>query len=606
MSLIEFDNVSFGYPDKDLYDSISFTIEPGDHTVLIGSNGSGKSTLLKLMMTEEKYTYEGAIHRAPHLSIGYVSQFIEHEMTDIRVFDFLAEPFVAKQRESDELAAKMGEAEDPEPLYAQFQAILDWMEAKDGYNYEVNIRKQLAAAGLADIEGNSMREISGGEFKLLYIMKSMLLKPQLLIMDEPDVFLDFENLIGLTKLINSYDGTILAVTHSRLLLSQCFDQIFHIENQQLQDYAGTFTEYSRWLLENRIDLFERALDYSNYIDAQQKLVEKLRKSAEFTSDPKKGRQLQARKKLVERMRNLRGEDPFLEHHEYEFALPEVSPQAEAAAQAASEMSADEAGWQASSAPENVSEPTASAISDGIIEVASEATASNATPAATSASPVGTTESEVSAEANLILAVENYSLAYDDKVLLQEVSFEVRRGDRIALVGANGTGKSSLLRDIYGMLQAHGLGDETSFFRQIVENDGSEKLSGGERNLRQLREICDSGCSILLLDEPTSHLDCYAQAALEKALQAYRGTIIMVSHDFFTVTGCADRILLLENGTIRETSGRAYRKSIYRQYFDSDVFEAERQRLETEEKVKALIRKSKFDEARALLGMNANN
>ena len=528
MSLIEFNNVSFGYPDKDLYDSISFTIEPGDHTVLIGSNGSGKSTLLRLMMTEEKYTYEGTIRRTPHLSIGYVSQFIEHEMTDVRVFDFLAEPFVAKQQKSDELAAKMGEAEDPEPLYAQFQAILDWMEAKDGYNYEVNIRKQLAAAGLADIEGNSMREISGGEFKLLYIMKSMLLKPQLLIMDEPDVFLDFENLIGLTKLINSYDGTILAVTHSRLLLSQCFDQILHIENQQLQDYAGTFAEYSRWLLENRIDLFERARDYSNYIDAQQKLVEKLRKSAEFTSDPKKGRQLQARKKLVERMRNLRGEDPFLEHHEYEFALPEVS-----------------------------------------------------------------------AEANRILAVEDYSLAYDDKVLLQDVSFEVRRGDRIALVGANGTGKSSLLRDIYGMLQERGLGNETSFFRQIVENDSAEKLSGGERNLRQLREICDSGCSILLLDEPTSHLDCYAQAALEKALQAYRGTIIMVSHDFFTVTGCADRILLLEKGTIRETSGRAYRKSIYRQYFDSDVFEAERQRLETEEKVKALIRKGKFDDARAL-------
>ncbi len=530
MSLIEFDNVSFGYPDKDLYDNISFTIEPGDHTVLIGSNGTGKSTLLRLMMTEEKYTYEGTIRRADHLQIGYVSQFIEHEMTDTRVFDFLAEPFEMKQRESDELAAKMGEAEDPEPLYERFQQILDWQEAKDGYNYEVNIRKQLAAAGLSDIEDNSMCEISGGEFKLLYIIKSMLLKPQLLIMDEPDVFLDFENLIGLTKLINNYNGALLAVTHSRLLLSQCFDQILHIENRQLQDYSGNFAEYDRWLLENRIDLFERALDYSNYIDAQQKLVEKLRKSAEFTSDPKKGRQLQARKKLVERMRNLRGADPFLEHHEYEFALPEVS-----------------------------------------------------------------------AEADFLLAVDNYCLSYDDRILLQDVNFSILRGDRIALVGANGTGKSSLLRDIYHMLQDRGLDSQTAFFRQIVESEGTENLSGGEQNLRQLREICESDCSILLLDEPTSHLDCYAQTALEKALQAYRGTIIMVSHDFFTVTNCADRILILENGTLRETSGRAYRKSIYRQYFGSDIFETERRRLETEAKIHSLIRKNRFDEARMLLG-----
>lgn len=535
MSLIKFDNVSFGYPDKDLYDNISFAIESGDHTVLIGSNGTGKSTMLRLMMNEEKYTYEGTIHHDTHLQIGYVSQFIEHEMTDIKVFDFLAEPFEVRQQESNELATKMGEVENPEPLYEKFQQILDWMEAKDGYNYDVNIRKQLAAAGLSDIENNSMRQISGGEFKLLYIIKSMLMKPQLLIMDEPDVFLDFENLIGLTELINSYDGALLTVTHSRLLLSQCFDQILHIENRQLQEYSGNFVEYSRWLLENRIDLFERARDYSNYIDAQQKLVEKLRKSAEFTSDPKKGRQLQARKKLVERMRNLRGEDPFLEHHEYEFKFPEVSE-----------------------------------------------------------------------EPNLVLNVNQYSLAYNDNALLRDVSFDVRRGDRIALVGANGTGKSSLLRDIYGMLQDRGLDNQTAFFRQIVESKSTETLSGGEQNLKQLREICESGCSILLLDEPTSHLDCYAQAALEKALQAYHGTVIMVSHDFFTVTSCADRILLLENGTLRETSGRAYRKSIYRQYFGSDIFEAERRRLETETKVKSLIRKNKYDEARALLGLSVRS
>lgn len=536
MSLIEFDKVSFGYPEKDLYDEISFTIEEGDHTALIGSNGTGKSTLIKLMMNEENYTYEGLIRRVPELTIGYVSQFVEQDASDTTVFEFLSEPFREMLQQSDALTQQMGKAENPESLYEEFQKLMEQLDAVDGYNYESNIRKQLAIAGLSEIEENPLSAISGGEYKLLCILRSMLLQPKLLIMDEPDVFLDFENIIGLIRLINQYKGTILTITHSRLLLNQCFDRILHIENRQLQDYCGSFSDYNRWLLETRVEVFETAQDFDDYIQVQRNLVEKLRKSAEFTSDPKKGRQLQARKKLVERMKRLRGDDPFLEVHNEAFHLPDVQDKSRGYA-------ADET----------------------------------------------------------ILSLENYSLSYH-RVLLENVSFTVKGGEKIAIVGANGTGKSSMLRDIYQKLISGPYGEQVGYFQQITENNPLQKLSGGERNKQQLQQIGDSGASILLLDEPTSHLDCYAQIALEKALRSYRGTLLLVSHDFFTVTQCTDRILILENGTLREMSGRAYRKSIYRKYFDSDIFERERKRIETEEKVTSLIRKKRFNDAKEILGI----
>lgn len=530
MSLIQFDHISFGYPEKELYQDISFDLEIGDHAVLIGSNGCGKSSLVQLLLHEEEYTYEGLIRRSGDFRTGYVGQFVEHETKSDSVFDFLARDFRELLGEADRLTQEMSTAEDLDSLYEEYQKIMDQIDAVDGYNYESNIRKELSVAGLTNIEESTVDCISGGEYKLLYIIRNMLMKPQLLIMDEPDVFLDFENLIGLTHLINGYDGTILTITHSRLLLSQCFDKVLHIENMQLQEFPGTFAEYNRWLLETRIELFERAKDYNDYIDAQQKLVTRLRKSAEFTSDPKKGRQLQARKKLVERMKSQKGADPFLEIPTHIFAFPEVK-------------------------------------------------AGNGTA----------------------FTVSDYSLTYDREVL-RNISFEVHAGDRIAIVGANGTGKSSLLRDVNQMLEENGRGGEVGYFRQITEDADGQKLSGGERNMKQLENLFQSNASFLLLDEPTSHLDCYAQVALEKALREYRGTLLMVSHDFFTVTGYADRIFILENGTLREMSGRAYRKSIYKKYFGSDIFEAERKRIETEDQVNRLILKNKFDEARETLGL----
>ena len=530
--MIRFTDVSFGHPQKDLYDNISFTIENGDHAVLIGSNGSGKTSLLKLIIDPDRYTYGGKIEKDGNARIAYVSQFVAHETEPVSVFDYLARPFAALQKRSDELCAKMETGEDLDAVSEAYQQCLDEMDAVDFYDHEVNIRKQLAVAGMAGKEDLGIDKISGGEFKLLSIICAMLQKPGLLIMDEPDVFLDFANLIALTELINRYDGTLLTVTHNRLLLRNCFDKVLHAENLELRQFPGTYAEYTAAMLENKIDLQEHYTKFDDFIQLQKDLIEKRRDAADELTDSSKGRQLRARVHYLQRLYVQRGEDPFIEDHRYSFTFP----------------------FEAKEDEENKKEPVA--------------------------------------------ALENYTLAYE-KPLLSGVSFEIYPGDKIAIVGGNGTGKSSLLNELYRMVTEKG-GSEVGFFRQIYDGGSGEKLSGGEQNIAQLKTLCEKPSDVLFLDEPTSHLDIYAQEALEKAIDEYRGTVVMVSHDFYLVAGSADRIFILENGTLREMSARSYRKSIYKKYFTSELLEQERNRKTTEMRINALLLKGKYEEARELL------
>ena len=528
--MIKFTDVSFGFPQKDLYNEICFEIVAGDHAALIGSNGTGKSTLIDMMIHTDDYLSDGKIEKDENVRIGYIPQFVKHESEDISAYDFLAKPFVELWQKSEAICAEMETAEDMDEVYSRYQTVLDEMDAIDAYNYDSNIRKQLAVAGVAALENISINKISGGEFKLLSIIRNILLKPQLLIMDEPDVFLDFENIIGLSKLINHYEGTIIVITHNRLLFSQCFNKILHLENMELQEFPGTFAEYNQAMLETKVQMAEQATKDAQWIAVQEKLIERIRKDATYIDSPTKGKQLKARVSYLERLHARKCKNPFIEDHTYDFTFPKVEREEE---------------FHSENAP-------------------------------------------------VVISVKDYSLAFD-RELLTNVSFDIKAGEKVVIVGANGTGKSSLLRDIYESMKS----DKVGYYTQIFEDD-SKKLSGGERNIRQLRELCESDAEILFLDEPSSHLDTYAQIALENAIKEYKGTVLMVTHDFYTVANCADRILLLENHTVREQSGRSYRKSIYKKYFDSDIFEAERIRVEKEVRIHSLLKEGKWEEAKNVL------
>ncbi len=596
--MIEVKNVSFGYPQKDLYENITFTIEDNAHCAFIGSNGTGKSTLIDMILHEDKYLYDGIITKKQDCRTGYVSQFsdVDRDST-MTVFDYLSTEFVTLQQEMDDICAKMSDAEDFDAVMAQYQDILDAIDRVDGNNYEVNIKKTLKVAGLENRADIGINQLSGGEFKLIQVMREMLIVPDFLVMDEPDVFLDFANLNALKELINTYKGTLLVITHNRYLLNHCFDTILHLENSQLQQFVGTYPEYQLYLLKMKAQLQEAAAADTEEIERNQKIVEQLRKDATYFSNAAIGRQLHARVSLVERLEAKRVLPPFLE---------EKAPQIAFHTGKESEMDV---------VPQDEDMQVLQEQENNIDNILTNVECP-------------------------VLEVTDYALSFGED-LLQQVSFTIGATDKVAIVGANGTGKTTLLHEIYaGKNPAihYAQGARVAYLSQlpdemlqdnqtvadVLEEIGIElkeeqcnyldtfclpadirkqkvsTLSGGEKNLLQLAKLARTEMDLLLLDEPNSHLDLYAQKALEEAVREYRGAVLCVSHDFYTVANCMDYVLFVDNHTVRKMSIRKFRQMIYANYFDKEYLIQEQTRKEAERAVEQALLENDFQKANALL------
>ncbi|MFQ7011836.1 MAG: ATP-binding cassette domain-containing protein, partial [Clostridia bacterium] len=378
--MIQVEELSFGFTAKDLYKDISFTLEAGQHCALIGSNGTGKSTLAEILIHPEEYLYDGKIVRDESCRIGYASQFsVGDKFQDRTVFEFLSERFTSLQKDIEAVCAAMTETEDLDALYEQYQQLLDQNEAMDGDHYESKIRKSLAVAGMNDLAETKLADISGGEYKMLQIMREMLLAPNLLVLDEPDVFLDFGNLGGLAQLINEYEGTMLVITHDRYLLNHCFNKILHLENGDLQEFDGTYSEYRCSILREKMALKLQNIEEQEEIARTQELVDILRKRATEKVNPVIGRSVNAKQSQLDRLVARQIKAPFIEIREPEIVLPKV----------------------------NVGE---------------------------------------AAEKKPVLTITDYQVSFEED-LLENVSFQLFAGEKAALIGANGTGKTTLIRDI---------------------------------------------------------------------------------------------------------------------------------------------------------------
>ena len=337
----------------------------------------------------------------------------------------------------------------------------------------------------------------------------MLLAPNFLVLDEPDVFLDFENLNGLRRLINEFKGTILAVTHNRYLLNHCFDKILHLENGDLQEFDGTYREYRCRLLRKKIELKFQHIEEQEEIARKEEMVEILRKRATLMVNPTIGQAVNAKQSQLDRLLARQIKAPFIEVREPHIAFPQV-----------------EAGGE----PEDGENGKQSGAHEGERK-----------------------------EIRTVLALTDYELKFDE-YLLHDVNFKVKEGEKAALIGANGTGKSTLIREIVkNENPAIRIADGVNYacFSQLSAEE--DRLSGGERNLKHLEALEHTGAELLLLDEPSAHLDLYAQSALEKAVKEYRGTVFMVTHDFYLAANCADYVLLIEDNTVRRIRSRNFRK-----------------------------------------------
>ena len=563
--MIQVEQLSFGFTAKDLYKDISFTLEAGQHCALIGSNGTGKSTLAEILIHPEEYLYDGKIVRDESCRIGYASQFsVGDKFQDRTVFEFLSERFTSLQKDIEAVCAAMTETEDLDALYEQYQQLLDQNEAMDGDHYESKIRKSLAVAGMSDLAETKLADISGGEYKMLQIMREMLLAPNLLVLDEPDVFLDFGNLGGLAQLINEYEGTMLVITHDRYLLNHCFNKILHLENGDLQEFDGTYSEYRCSILREKLALKLQNIEEQEEFARTQELVDILRKRATEKVNPVIGRSVNAKQSQLDRLVARQIKAPFIEIREPEIVLPKV----------------------------NVEE---------------------------------------AAEKKPVLTITDYQVSFEED-LLENVSFQLFAGEKAALIGANGTGKTTLIRDILqndhpaihidentkyaclSQLQEEGLDEEKTVFETLQDGGFAtredvrhclaryclqeecmdqkvSKLSGGEKNMLQIALLAASDAQLLILDEPTSHLDLYAQTALEKAIADYEGTVLMVTHDFYLAAGCADYILLVEDHTVRRMRTRKFRKMVYDKYFDSAYLETDRKKQELEAAITTAFKKN---------------
>ncbi|MCT4633110.1 MAG: ATP-binding cassette domain-containing protein [Firmicutes bacterium] len=565
------ENISFSFPQKDLFNNVSFTLENGQHCAFIGSSGSGKTTMADIIMNPDKYMFDGKLEIDPTYKIGYVSQFPNINRNDTTsVFEFLGEVFIECENEITRICAKMESGENIEKLMEDYQDALDRFDALGGSDYESNILKKLALAELTSLKDQTVASLSGGEFKLLQIMKEMLLNPDLIIMDEPDAFLDFENMNALKNLIINHKGTLLVITHNRYLLNHCFDKIMHLENKELQEFDGTYVDYNLSLLNKKIELQELSIADDLEIERNELLITRLRKIATLNSEAARGKALKARVKIQERLLARRIKAPFV----------------------------------------RINKPKINLITDN--EVADD----------------------------IALKVTDHSITYDETII-DNVNFEIGSRDKVAIVGINGSGKTSMLKDIYRndspsivlgenicpvyLSQLHDeiLDDNSkvveefrdlnfegsrairAYLRRFGFNKdiGSQKvssLSGGEKNILQLAKISANSTNMLLLDEPTSHLDTYSQIALEEAIQAYNGTILMVSHDYYTIVNSMDYVLLIENKTIRKMTIKKFKRMIYKKHFDRDYLEFEAKKKSIETRIELALNNRDFESAKKVI------
>jgi ATPase subunit of ABC transporter with duplicated ATPase domains len=539
---------------------ISFLVNDGEHVGLISPNGTGKSTLLRCLAGQEQPDAGTLSFAPPQLSIGYLPQSFG-DLADQRVGEAVAgaqADVLAAEAALQHAADLLANAADIDSAMLAYDAALARFEALGGYEREHRAAAVLAGLGLGAIEqAMPVRALSGGQKTRLGLALLLLGSPDLLLLDEPTNHLDVEALAWLERFVQSYPGAVLIVSHDREFLNQTATRIMYLDptTHAIKSYSGTYSDFADARAQEREQQLATWQDQQEYVQGVQSDIRRLKGQAmSIQQGPKRQRDYYgAVSAKVARLSKTRERklDRYLSSDErvekprsrwglrLDFGPPPPGGRAV--------LRVDEVAFSYEGASDDERRKTKD---EGLVSH-----------------------------------------------LLEDVSFEVAYGERLALVGPNGAGKTTLLRLIAGQLQPISgtirlganvrLGvlsqeQETLDMRATVlqsvlgaramsETDARNFLhfflfggdgvfrevgacSLGERSRLQLALLVLQGCNLLLLDEPLNHLDIDGREHFEEALDAFEGTVIAVAHDRAFLRSFAERVVEVRDGRVRVVAG----------------------------------------------------
>lgn len=517
--LYQISNGAVAFGDDVILHSIDFEIRNTEKIAIVGRNGCGKTTLLKLISGEvemEKLDSDESafIAKAGNPEIGYLKQ-IAFDDPDVTLEQEVRKCFVKMDERKAELARAAAELEHDysDEKVARYTAMEEAFKDDGGYYYENEYEVMIRKFGFSDDERKKpIRDFSGGQQTKIAFIKLLLSKPDILLLDEPTNHLDVTTIEWLEGYLKSYPKAVVVVSHDRMFLDNVVDVVYEIEYGTARRYPGNYTNFIARKKEN----YDKQM--KDHI-AQQKEIERLQRMVtRFKGKPTKTAMAQSKQKAIDRMVIIEAPDKY-----------------------------DNKTFHANFQPEKET-------------------------------------------GNDVLYTSELAIGYDHP--LSVVSLDLKRGEKLGILGGNGLGKSTFLKTIVGKIPAlsgeyrFGTNVQIGYFDQQMAMYTSNKtvlddfwdeypnltetearnalgaflfsgddvfknvnmLSGGEKVRLALCKILKTRPNVLVLDEPTNHMDIVGKETLESMLKDYKGTLIFVSHDRYFVKKVATQLLVFEDGT----------------------------------------------------------
>ena len=491
MSILNVEHLTHGFGDRAIFDDVSFRLLKGEHIGLVGANGEGKSTFMSIV-TGKLTPDEGKVEWAKNVRAGYLDQHavLQSGMTIQDALKSAFDPLLQKEQRMNEICEKLGEVDEDEMnlLMEELGTIQDEL-----YTIDAKVEEVARALGLLDLGlDRDVTDLSGGQRTKVLLAKLLLEKPDILLLDEPTNYLDEEHITWLKRYLQDYENAFILISHDIPFLNEVVNIIYHMENQELNRYVGDYDHFQE------VYAVKKAQLEAAYRRQQQEISE----LKDFVARNKA--RVSTRNMAMSRQKKLDKMD--------------------------------------------------------VIELAAEK------PKPEFKFRYGRTPGK------MLFETKDLVIGYDEP-LSKSLNFQMERGHKIAIVGTNGIGKTTFLKSVLGLIPAISgeceLGEnlQIGYFEQEVKGENKTTcieelwqefpsftqyevrsalakcglttkhiesqvrvLSGGEQAKVRLCKLVNKDTNLLILDEPTNHLDVDAKDSLKKALQEYKGSILLICHE----------------------------------------------------------------------------